>query len=441
MKRILIRDTAAITLDPRAPVLKKTCICISDGRILAMGEPPEGFVADETVDGSELVAMPGLFNSHAHAAMTLIRGWAEDLPLDRWLNERIWVSESSLREEDVYWGAALAACEMIRSGTVAMADHYFWMDQVARVVEESGMKALLAWCVFGLGPGQEIGDTCLERTADFVRRWHGAAGGRIRTALGPHSPYICSPEFLKRVAREAGRLDVGVHLHVAESREQVDRSYALHGRSPVAHLVDLGILDLPAIAAHCICVDEEDMGILADREVHVVHCPKTYMKLSMGVTPVCELLARGVNVALGTDGAASNNSLDLLEAARLTALLQKLLRGDPEAIPVLDALGLATTSGARAMGFDSGILAPGKAADLILIDLARPHMRPRHDLAANVLYAGRPGDVSHVMVDGRWLLHDGRLVTLDEDKILAEAERRGLRMVGQEMWSVREYEG
>jgi len=440
MSAILIRHADVITLDDRDRVLKDASIAIRDGRILAVGEPPPGFVADEELDATDHVALPGFFNAHTHAAMTLERGWAEDLPLDRWFNERIWVAESALEEEDVYWGAALAACEMIRGGTVAFGDHYFWMDRVAQVVEAAGMKALLAWCVFGLGADQEIGGTTLERTVEFVQRWHKAADGRIRTILGPHSPYVCPSPFLARVARESARLGVGVHLHLAESREQVETSRRQYGKTPVAHVADLGLFEHPSLAAHCLYLSDEDMTILADKGVHVAHCPKTYMKLSMGVAPVLALRRRGVNVAVGTDGTASNNNLDMLEATRLTVLVQKLWQNDPEALPSLTALRLATRAGAQALGFpESGVLAPGCPADLILVDFRRPHLCPRHDLAANLVHSAQSSDVSHVMVNGRWLMADGQLLTLDEERIRHEAERRAWRMVSQELRIVREY--
>ena len=440
--RTLIQSADIITLDKQDRILRNAAIAIADGRIISVGRPAPGFAPDETIDASGHVALPGFFNAHTHAAMTLERGWAEDLPLDRWFNERIWVAESALEEEDVYWGAALAACEMIRSGTVAFADHYFWMDRVAQVVQESGMKALLAWCVFGLGAEQEIGGTTLERTVRFVQEWNGAAGGRIRTILGPHSPYICSPEFLSQVAKESARIGIGVHLHVAESQGQMEESLKRHGKTPVAQLGDLGLLELPSIAAHCLYLTADDMERLARYDVTVAHCPKTYMKLSMGVAPVFEMLAHGVRVAVGTDGCASGNSLSMLESLRLAALVQKLRKNAPEALPGLAPLRLATQVGARALGFaDSGVLAPGRPADLILLDFRKPHLRPRHDLAANVVYSAEAADVTHVMVDGRWLMVNGALLTLDEERICYEAERRALRMVGAPLRRVRAYQG
>jgi len=440
--RTLIRNVTVITLDEENHILRDADIAIGGKRIIAIGEAPADFIPDEVIDGREMLALPAFFNAHTHAAMTLERGWAEDLPFDRWLNEKIWVAESALEAEDVYWGAALACCEMIRSGTIGFADHYFWMDRVARAVEESGMKALLAWCQFGIGKEHEVGGAVLEDTVAFVRNWQGAAEGRIRCALGPHSPYMCPPEFLRRVVEEAERLDVSIHLHVAESEEQMRNSLAAHGRTPVAHLAHLGVFDRPAIAAHCIVVDERDLEILARKGVHVAHTPKTYMKLAMGMAPLERFLGAGVQVGLGTDGPASNNDLNMLEVLRIAGLVHKNRMGDPAVFPHDLLLRLATQGSARALGFaESGALVPGGPADIILMDTRGIHWVPRHDLGANVVYASHPADVRYVFCDGRMLLRDGELTTLDEERIRYEAERRAFRMVGTPMRQVREYRG
>jgi len=440
--RTLIQAVTAITLDDEDRILRETDVALDGPTILAVGDVPEGFEPDEVIDGRERVALPGFFNAHCHAAMTLERGWAEDLPFDRWLNEKIWVAESALEEEDVYWGAALACCEMIRAGVVGFADHYFWMNQVARAVDEAGMKAHLSWTQFGTGTEEELGGVSLADTTRFVREWHGAADGRIRCGMGPHSPYMCPPDFLRRVVEAARELDVGIHLHVAESQEQVDNSIEAHGKTPVAHLESLGVFDGPTIAAHAILVDEVDLQILAGKGVHVAHTPKTYLKLAMGVAPLPDFLQNGVRVALGTDGPASNNDMNPLEVMRITGLHHKNALGKPEALPRTTLLRLATAAGARAMAFEgSGVLAPGRPADLILLDTRAPHWFPRHDLAAGVVYAAHPSDVSHVFVDGALLLRDGELLTLDEERIRYEAERRAFRMVGKPMEQVRRYRG
>ncbi|HZQ06977.1 MAG TPA: amidohydrolase [Anaerolineae bacterium] len=440
MSGVLIRHADILTLDADERVLRDCSIAIEGKKIVAVGDAPRDFAADEIIDATNHVALPGFFNAHTHAAMTFQRGWAEDLDLMRWFNERIWVAESGLTEEDVYWGAALAACEMIRSGTVAFADHYFWMTQVARVVQESGMKALLAWCVFGSDFAPEMGPTTLELTEEFVAEFQNSAGGRVKTMLGPHSPYISNTRSLEAAANMARKRGVGCHIHVSESPEQVERSYRQYGKSPVAYLKDLGIFDNPSIAAHAIYVNDEDIAILNEKRVNVAACPKTHLKLAMKTTRIVDLMNAGVNVAIGTDGVASNNDLDLLEATRLAALVQKHDTGDATVLPSSQALKLATRSGARALGFiNSGAIEEGADADLILIDMDKPHLVPRHDLAANVLHAARGGDVNYVLVDGRILLRKGELTTLDEEHIMRRVEPRALEMVRGKLTQTQTY--
>lgn len=438
--KTLIRDASVITLDDQDRILASADVAVQDGTILGVESVPESFVADEVIDAAEHVLLPGLFNAHAHIAMTLERGWAEDLPFDRWLNEKVWVAESALEEEDVYWGAALACCEMIRAGVVGFADHYFWMNQVAKAAQESGMKANLAWCLFGGEAVPEVGGVTLSDIKRFVADWHGAADGRIRCSMGPHSPYMCSGAFLQASAGAAREAGVGVHLHVSESQAQVDNSLAAHGKTPVVYLADLGVFDLQATAAHCIAATDADIEVLAAKGVNVAHAPKTYMKLAMGMAPLPKMLRAGVNVALASDGPASNSDINLLETLRLTGLVHKNALGKPEALPTTKLLRLATQAGVRALGFDAGgMIAAGQPADLILLDTRAPHWFPRHDLAAGVVYTSHPGDVSHVMVGGRWLLRDGELLTLDEERIRHEAERRAFRMVGTEVGRMRDY--
>lgn len=439
--RLLIKNVDVITLDAAGTVRRGVDIGLQGGRIAFIGAAPAEFQADDVIDGYNHVAAPGFFNAHCHAPMTFERGWAEDLPLDRWFNERIWVAESALTSDDVYWGAALAACEMIRSGCVAFNDHYFYMDRVAEVVAQSGMKATLTWCQFGIGADKEIGAD-LAGTLRFVDRWQGQAEGRLRAALGPHSPYVCPPEFLREVSALARERGLPLHIHLAESQEQVDNSLAAHGLTPTAHLEACGVFDGPCVAAHALYLTDDDVQILARRGVSVAHCPITYLKLAMGVNDLGRLTEAGVNVALGTDGPGSNNDMDMKAVIRFTALLQKHQRRDAAALPGDQPLRMATANGARAMGFpESGALEPGRAADLILLDFDRPHLYPRHDLVANLVHAARGSDVTHVIVDGRLIYRNGELLTLDEDRIMAEAERHARRMVNQNLRIVREYRG
>ena len=442
MSRILIKNVDIVTLDPDSTILRGADLAIDGGRIAAVGATPPGFEPDEVVNGYNHAALPGFFNAHCHAAMTYERGWAEDLPFDRWLNEKIWVAESALTPEDVYWGAALAACEMIRGGTVAFNDHYFHMDRVAEVVEQSGLKAALTWCVFGLGDDKEVGAN-LDGTLRFIERWTGAAEGRLRLFLGPHSPYVCPPDFLRRVADTARERGLPIHLHLAENPQQVDNSIRAHGRSPVAHLEALGVLDVPCVAAHCLAASDDDLAILARRGVTVVHAPITYLKLALSRVPSLDRYRRaGVRLAIGTDGPGSNADMDMPASIRQTVILQKYVQEDPQAVAGDAALRMATQAGAQAMGFaDSGVLAPGRAADLILVNLDRPHLLPRHDLVANLVHSAKAADVDHVLVDGRWLLRGGEIQTLDEARIKHEAQRGALDMVQRGMRQVRQYQG
>lgn len=438
--RILIRHADILTLDAQNRVLRDANLAIDGKKITAIGEVPHDFTADETIDATHHAALPGFFNAHTHAAMTFQRGWAEDLDLTRWFNEKIWVAESALTAEDVYWGAGLAACEMIRSGTVAFADHYFWMPQVARVVAEAGLKASLAWCVFGSDFAPEMGPTTLGLTEDFVAEFQNSAGGRIKTLLGPHSPYISNTRALEEAASVARKLGVGCHIHVSESQAQVDNSYKQYGKSPVAYLNDLGIFDNPSIAAHAIYLNDGDIEILRDKRVNVAACTKTHLKLAMKTTRIVDLRNAGVNVALGTDGVASNNDLDLLQVTRLAALLQKHDTGDATVLPAADALKLATQHGARALGFtNSGVLEVGADADLILMDMDKPHLIPRHDLAANIVHAARGSDVNYVIVDGQVLLRKGELTTLDAERFMRHVEPRAFEMVQGKLGQTQTY--
>ena len=443
MRRLLVEHVDAIALDGEVEQLNDVAIAIEGATIRAVGAAPEDFTPDERIDGNGLLALPGFFNAHCHSPMTLERGWAEDLPFDRWLNEKRLGGRVRAGGGGRLLGRrAGVPARCCTPGIVGFADHYFWMDQVARVVEESGMKATaglvsLRW----RGREQEVGRITLDTTCAFVQRWQGAAGGRVRTALGPHSPYICPPDALREVAAAAARLDAPIHLHLAESRSQVQTSLEKHGRRPVAHVAELGVLDGPTIAAHCIAVDQADIELLARAGAVVAHTPKTYMKLAMEPAPLEALMTAEVDVALGTDGPASNSDLNLLEVLRLVGLQQKQQRGAAEAAPMGQLLRMACQSGARALGFpDAGVLKAGAAADLVLFDTRGPHWCPRHNLGATVVYGSHPSDVRYVIVNGRILLRDGALVTLDEERICREAERRGFRMVGREMARMRRYE-
>lgn len=412
-----------------AAVLPRHALAIADGRIAAIAPAIDPGLARATLDARGMLAIPGLVNAHAHMAMGLFRGVAEDVPVEEWFNSYIWPLETNLTPEDVYWGALLGLAEMIEAGVTCVADHYLMMDEVARAVEEAGVRANLAWAVFS-GPDEEAALAC---TARFVERWHGAAGGRISAWLGPHAPYTCTPAFLARVAEEARRLDTGIHIHLSETADQVAQSLAAHGRTPVAVARDAGLFEVPALAAHVAHARPDDVAILAARGVAVAVTPKTEMKLGIGVAPVTALRSAGVTVALGSDGAASNNSYDILESARLIALLEKHARGDARALPVGEALSLATSEGARALGLAgiTGELREGLQADVVLLSLGAPHATPIHAAAASLLYSAGAADVDTVIVGGRVLMRRRRLLTIDRRRVMREVARRAARLTSR----------
>ena len=378
----------------------------------------------EVIDASGHIVIPGLVNAHTHVAMTLLRSYADDLPLFTWLTEKIWPVEAKLTAEDVYWGTMLGIVEMVRAGVTTFADMYFHMEEVARAVRESGVRACLAEGMFDGASWERQFEAARSLAAD----WHEAEDGRIRVMLGPHSPYG-TYEGLSKVAKSAKELGVGIHIHLSETAREVEESRAKHGLSPVQVAEREGVFEVPVLAAHCVHVDEADMEILRRHGAAVAHNPTSNMKLGSGRAPVQAMLSRGITVALATDGASSNNNLDLLEEARLAAYLAKM-EGDPSALPAAVCLDMATRKGAAALGFDDvGALEPGFQADIVLVEASGPQWTPLHDPCANLIYSASSSDVSTVMVAGEIIMERRILKTIDERRVLTEAAKRGLDLV------------
>lgn len=425
--RVLIRGVA-VWPRPEAALIPKADVIIEGRRFAALltGEKPQG-PFDLVVEGEGRLLLPGFVNAHTHLAMTLFRGLAQDRPLRQWLTEEVWPREKRLTAEVVHWFALLGLAEMIRSGTTAFADMYFFMEEVAEAVEQAGVRALLAYGV--IAPTPERVEPELKKAEEFAREWDGRAEGRIRVALAPHAPYTCGPEVWKRAVALARELRLPLHTHLAETREEVEEVRARTGRSPVEWLEELGVFGVPVLAAHCVHLSEKDMEILAAHGVHAVHCPTSNLKLACGIAPVVEMLRTGVNVCLGTDGAGSAGDLNMVEEMRLAALLAKVRTGDPQALSAREALGLATWRGALALGWgkEVGTIEVGRRADGILLRLDRVHLFPDYDPIANVVYAGQAADVEAVFVDGRFLLRDGQLQTLDEEEILGRCRELAKR--------------
>ncbi|MHC3468629.1 amidohydrolase [Streptomyces sp. 7R007] len=384
----------------------------------------EGTAAVERVDARGQVALPGLVNCHTHAPMVALRGVAEDLPTDAWFNDVVWPIESNLTERDVELGARLACAEMIRGGVTCFADHYFAMDAVARVVAECGMRAHLGEAFFS-----SQGAEGRERSLEFALRHRGGADGRITTALAPHAPYTVDDADLAATADLARAHGLPVHLHAAENLDQTEASLARHGVTPIEVLERTGILDTDVLIAHGTGILDRDLPVLrrAGGRTSVATAPRTYLRFGWPTTtPIRSLYDIGVPVGLATDGAASNNSLDVWESMALTALIQKSTTGDPRWLTSRQALHHATLQSARAVGLgDSlGTLAPGRRADIILVDLTAPHTQPVHDPAATLVHSVRASDVRTTIVDGRVLMRDRELLTLDVPSVTRELAER-----------------
>lgn len=424
---LVITDCTALvdTSGPTATFVRGATIVVRDGAIDAvLGPDQPAPAATDTIDAGGMVAMPGLVNTHCHAAMTLFRGAAEDVEVNSWFNEYIWPMEVNLTPRDVYLGTMVACAEMISCGVTTFADQYFHMDEAARAVDESGMRANLGWAFFSTQ-----GDEGLEVSVDFAERFRSAADGRITTSIVPHAPYTVSDEHLSRAADHARRLGVKVHTHASEDIAQTRRSLAERGITPIEVLHRTGVLDAGVIIAHGNGIVDGDIPLLAEQRqrVGVGHGPKGYLKFALErLTPLRELLAAGVPVGYCTDGAASNNTLDILENMRFTATSQKFVVDDATWFTSATALHMAGPGSAAVVGMAGqlGELRPGARADIILVDVSGFHCQPLHDTAAALVYSVQPSDVRTTIVDGRVLMRDRRLLTVDAPALLAEFRER-----------------
>ncbi len=406
----------------------------------AVGPPagvPELPPARQILDLEGSLVLPGLVNTHCHAPMVWLRGLADDLPLKNWLTDFIFPAEASwLDPEKAYWGALAAAAEMIRGGITTVADGYFFESQVRRALAEAGLRAVTAQGVVDFpAPGVPDPRDRLKVAADFLESGSDLVRQGVTSAIFCHSPYTCGDETLMGAKELTRAGEVPFFLHLAETRGEVEELRRRTGLSPAAHLDRLGVLDEKTVAVHAVWLSAADLELLARRGVKVSHCPESNLKLAAGVAPISELLAQGVTVGLGTDGAGSNNNLDLWGELSLAARLHKVWRGDPTCLPAPQAVALATREGARVLGLEdqTGTLTPGKEADLIVLDLNQPHLTPLYDPFSHLAYAARAADVRHVMVRGRWLLFDRRFTSLDWPEIAARLRRdsRGLAALCQ----------
>ena len=426
---ILIINATLLPLSATMPeMIQHGYLAVKDGKIKALG--PMTDLADEDgadtiIDGSGHLVMPGLVNTHTHAAMSLFRGLADDLELMTWLNEHIFPAEAkSVNPEMVYWCSKLAAAEMILAGTTTVADGYFLEDSAAEAFTDCGIRSVVAQGVIDFpAPGVPDPAQNVEAAAHFIDRWQ-AKNKLIIPAIFCHSPYTCSPDTLKKAKEAARRKNARLFIHVAETKAEIQQIQEQHNTTPVRYLANLGILDKDTICVHCVWLDEGDIAILAKSGTKVSTCPQSNMKLGSGIAPLSKMLAAGISVGLGTDGCASNNTLDLFSEMDICAKLHKVKDLDPTALPAKTVLEMATTGGATALGLADqiGSLSPGKKADVILLDLMQPHLQPFYH-AYPLVYAANGADVSTVIIDGKIVMQDRQVLTFDVKEAMLKVRK------------------
>ena len=422
MHDLLIQNATLLELGDTPRVLRNQSVAIIGQRISGVGA--DLGEAKVTINAKGKLLLPGFINTHAHSAMVLFRGAVEDVTPEVWFNEYIWRMETNLTPEDVYWGALWAAVEMLEGGITTVADHYFMSESVARAFLEVGIRADVAPTLFGKPED-------LNGARRIFGEWNGAGEGRVRIAVGPHSPYLCSGDFLKQTLGLAQELDTYVHLHVSETARQVEMSLEAHRLTPPAYLHSLGLTESPLLFAHSAHATPADVELMAQHRIGVAHCPKTFLKLASGIAPVTAMQSAGIPVGLGSDGAASNNTMDMLEQLRLAAMLQKHQLNDATALPRHQAVAMLSQEGAKALfrGHELGQIREGYLADLVLVDLEGAHNQPVHDELAALVYSARASDVDTVIVNGKIVMQGRALRTVDKARVLHEIRQRAPQLV------------
>ncbi len=399
--------------------IKKESILIVDNKIEEISTKLSDNDAEIIIDAEDKIAMPGLVNTHTHVAMTLLRGVGDDQELQTWLNEYIWPKEAKLTDELVYSASRLAMAEMIKTGTTTFNDMYFFMEQTAKAVEESGLRAVLGYGMIDLFDDEKRKSE-LNVTKNLIKNCHNTANERITVAVAPHSPYTCSEELLRQSAQMANKNDLNLHIHVSETKKEVDDLKNQRNQTPFEYLDDIDFLNDKTIAAHGVWTTDEEMKILNEKNVSIAHNPSSNMKLASGIAPIQKYLDNDINVSIGTDGVSSNNNLDMFSEMKLTPLLQKVDTLNPKVIPTNETIKMATENGAKALNLNTGKLEKDKLADIVLLNVNVPHMLPLRNPLSNVVYSALGNDVDTVICDGEIILENKELTKINEAEIMED---------------------
>lgn len=424
---IVLKNILALLPEGNTDSIREADIYIEGSRIAAIGNKPEGFQEEKVIDGKDRLAIPGLINCHTHSYMSFMRNVADDLSFMDWLFGTIDPIEQQMTDEDTYWGACLAIIEMMKSGTTCFNDMQMNIHQTTRAVKESGMRAVISRGLVGSG-NDEAGQMRLRQA--YEERDAAADCDRLTFMLGPHAPYTCDDGFMRIVSEEAKKNNMRIHVHLSESESEIQQIKDKYGCTPIEMADKNGLFDVPAIAAHCVQITESDMQILKDKNVSVVTNPASNMKLGNGFAPVPELLQKGINVCLGTDGAASNNSLNLFHEMSLLALIHKGVKRTPQCISAKENIRIATINGAKALGLEKeiGSLEVGKKADIAILNLNTPSLTPRNNLIAGLSYSANGSEVETVIIDGKITMENRKVLTMDEELVYKKINEIIVRM-------------
>ncbi len=428
---VIVKNASIIvTMDNKRRILKNFSIGIEESRIVEISEniPCE---ADFVIDAKGKLVIPGLINTHTHAAMTLFRGLADDMPLMKWLREEIWPTEAKLKASHVYAGTLLACMEMISGGITCFNDMYFYPEMVAKSIEETGIRGVISYAMFDFGRS-EMAESIVKEGEHLIKEY-GKSEGRVRVALAPHAPYTCSEELLKLAKETADKHGLILHIHVSETKEEVKDIKEKTGKTPVEYLDKIGFLDKNVIAAHMVWLTDRDLSIVKKRKVKVSHNPISNLKLASGIARVDDMVNKGIVVSLGTDGAASNNSLDMFETMKTCAILQKIHKNNPEALKAEKVLEMATINGAKALGLEKeiGSIEVGKRADIVIIDLKHPNLIPITNPISHLVYTAKACNVDTVIVDGKIIMENREFRTIDYDRVISFAMEQTIDLLSE----------